>query len=71
MTQKFVISVQAMCTCDDADLVTKWSAVVDEANLSKIDLTLAAKLALKPLEGGPFERRPMTDDEIRHYREAE
>jgi hypothetical protein len=71
MTQKFIVSVQAMCTSDDADLVTKWSAIVDEADLHKIDLTLAAKLALKPFDNSDLDRRPMTDDEIREYREFE
>jgi hypothetical protein len=71
MTQKFVVSVQAMCTCDEADLVSKWSAVVDAADMAKIDLTLAAQLALKPFDGTTFDRRPMTDEEIREYRDAE
>jgi hypothetical protein len=71
MTQKFLVSVQAMCTSDEADLVSKWSAVVDAADMAKIDLSLAAQLALKPFDGTTFDRRPMTDAEIREYRETE
>lgn len=72
MTQHYLITVQRMCTSDEADLVAGWSAVVEEANLSKIVLTDAARVTEISLEKCPLTGiRPMTEAEIEGWRHAE
>jgi hypothetical protein len=72
MTQKFLISVQAMCTSDEADLVSKWSAVVAQEDLGNISLVDASIVSMAPLiKDCPIEFRPMTDEEIRAWRKEE
>jgi hypothetical protein len=71
-TQHYLITVQRMCTSDEADLVAGWSAVVAEENLSAITLTDAAKLTAMPLDKAPMTNiRPMTEAEIKEWRDAE
>lgn len=68
--QFYLISVAKMCTSDDADLVAKWSAVIAEDDLSKLTLPTAAEAAGLALKGCPIDGiRPMTEDEIREWRE--
>lgn len=70
--QHFLITVQRMCTSPEADLVSQWSAVVAEENLSRIALTGAAKLTALSLENSPIKDvRPMTEAEIDAWREAD
>lgn len=70
MTQKYILEVRKMMVCDEADVACAWSAVVDEADLGKIDLTLPPKLIAIQMEGMPATNlRPMTEDEIRDWRD--
>jgi hypothetical protein len=67
--QQFLITVQRMCTSDEADLVSGWSAVVSEANLPNITLVDAAKLTAISLRNAPVKNiRPMTEAEIADWR---
>lgn len=72
MSQQFLITVQRMCTSDEADLVSGWSAVVAEEDLHKITLPLAAEATALALKDCPITGiRPMTDAEIAAWREAQ
>jgi len=70
--QLYLITVQRMTTCDEADMVASWSAVVAEEDLSNITLTSAAKLTELTLRNAPgTNMRPMTEAEIAEWRDAE
>lgn len=72
MSQQFLITVQRMCTSDEADLVSGWSAVVAEENLGNITLADAAHVTGLALKDCPIKGiRPMTDAEIKAWREAD
>lgn len=72
MTQHFLITVQRMCTSDEADLVAGWSAVVAEQDLPKLTLTDAARLTELTLSDAPGTNlRPMTEAEISSWRECQ
>lgn len=67
--QHYVVTVQRMCTSNEADFVSSWSAIVAEENLDTITLSDAAKVTA-------FDKdiatniRPMTEAEIEAWREA-
>jgi hypothetical protein len=63
-----------MCTSDEADLVATLSYVVAEEDLVKPNTILALSTEALELQmrGAPVTGiRPMTEDEIREYREAD
>jgi hypothetical protein len=69
MAQQFLITVQRMCTSDEADIVSGWSAVVEEDDLPKITLATAAEATLLTLKDCPGTNiRPMTEAEIATWR---
>jgi len=72
MTQQFLITVQAMCTSDEADLVSGWSGIVAEESLGNISLSTAAEATMLALRGAPATNiRPMTEEEIAVWRAAD
>lgn len=72
MTQFYLVNVQKMCTSPDADLVAGWSAIIAEDDLPKLTLANAAKAASISLIDCPIpDIRPMTEDEINEWREAQ
>lgn len=73
MSQQFLVTVQRMCVDeDDNSIVVGWSAVIDEENLLKIDLTLAAAATKESLKGAPLQGlRSMTLEEVNDWRRAD
>lgn len=70
MTQFYLVKVQRMCTSDECDLVTEWSAVFAEDDLPNLKLASVAELTALTLKDCPVEGiRPMTEDEIREWQE--
>ncbi len=71
-TQYFLIRVQRMCTSDECDLVSGWSAIVAEENLGNPILSLAAEATALSIKDCPVAGiRPMTEAEIAEWRHAE
>lgn len=72
MTQFYLVSVERMCTSDEADLISKWSAVIAEEDLPKLTLPDAAKLTEIKLATCPLPGvRPMTEAEIEVWRKGQ
>lgn len=70
--QYFLIKVSKMCTSDEADLVSQWSAIIAEEDLHKLSMEVAGAAAGLALKGCPLEGiRPMTEAEIAEYRSAQ
>lgn len=70
--QFYLLKLQRMCTSDDADLVSGWSAVVAEKDLPNITLADAAQLTGLALKRCPLSGvRPMTEAEIATWRDTE
>jgi hypothetical protein len=71
--QNFLITVQRMCTSDECDLVSSWSAVVAEKDIGNFGaLEDVIKLTGISLEGAPVTNiRPMTEAEIKAWRDAD
>lgn len=70
--QLYLITVQRMCTSDDADLVSGWSAILPTSRLGDLDLIVAAEATGISLKECPIEGiRPMTDEEINEWRRSE
>lgn len=72
MTQFYLVRVQRMTTCDEADMVAGWSAVVAEKDLDNLILSDAGKLTEMSLRNAPgTNMRPMTEAEIATWRADE
>lgn len=71
--QHFLITVQRMCTADEADLVVGWSAVVEQKNLANITLVDVAEITRLVLRdtNALTNARPMTEAEIAAWREED
>lgn len=70
--QFFVVTVQRMTTCDEADIITQWTGVVAQKGLSKVRLEDIANALAAPTndDNGLFTNtRPMTKAEIKAYRD--
>lgn len=72
-TQYYLIIVQRMSTSDEADCISGWSGIVAKENLKNFGAIVeSATLCDMALEGAPLTNiRPMTEEEIREYREAQ
>lgn len=74
LPQNFVITLERMNTCDEAELVSRWSAVVEEKDLINFGaLAVAAQateIVLKHGKDALTNVRPMTEAEIAAYRKA-
>lgn len=68
--QHFLVTVQQMTTCDEADMVSGWSAVVSESDLKNFGaLAEVPVLTRGAIEGAPGTNlRPMTLKEIKAWR---
>ena len=71
--QFFIVKIQRMVTCDEAEMSSGWSAIVAEKDLVKFgalaDAAIITKLELT--EDSPFTNlRPMTEAEIKVWREG-
>jgi hypothetical protein len=72
LKQLYLVTVSRMSTSDDADLVSKWTALVAEENMDKPLLPLAAEVTTLTIKGCPLDNiRPMTEAEIDVWRKAE
>lgn len=70
--QFYLIKVSKMCTSDEADLVSSWSAVVAEEDLHKLSMATAGEATGLSLKDCPIDGiRPMTEAEIAAYRGAD
>jgi hypothetical protein len=68
--QHFLVTVQQMTKCDEADMVSGWSAVIAEKDMENFGaLKDVPLLTAKAIEGAPATNlRPMTLAEIAVWR---
>lgn len=71
MTQFFLVRVSKLMTSDEADIVPSWSAHISDSNITQLKLSDVVALLDAQTEGVPVtDIRPMTEDEIREWRDS-